>query len=48
MIGRTTIKDLARVGMDSNPTSAAEMRQIITTELDKWGRVVKAAGIQPR
>jgi len=39
---------LARVGMDSNPTSAAEMRQIMTTELDKWGKVVKAAGIQPQ
>jgi tripartite-type tricarboxylate transporter receptor subunit TctC len=39
---------LARVGMDSNPTSAAEMRQIMTAELDKWGKVVKAAGIQPQ
>ena len=39
---------LAGVGMDSNPTSAAEMRQIMTTELDKWGKVVKAAGIQPQ
>ena len=37
---------LARVGMDSNPSSAAEMRQKITTELEIWGKVVKAAGIQ--
>lgn len=41
-------EQLARVGMDSNPTSATEMRQIMTTELDKWGKVVKAAGIQPQ
>ena len=39
---------LARVGMDSNPTSAAEMRQIMTAELDKWGKVVKTAGILPQ
>jgi tripartite-type tricarboxylate transporter receptor subunit TctC len=41
-------EQLARVGMDSNPTSAAEMRQIMTTELAKWGKVVKDAGIQPQ
>jgi len=44
----TVREQLARVGMDSNPTSAAEMRQIMTTELDKWAKVVKAAGIQPQ
>ena len=39
---------LAGVGFDSNPTSAAEMRRIMTAEFDKWGKVVKAAGIQPQ
>ncbi len=39
---------LAGTGYDSNPTSVAEMRQIMTTELEKWGKVVKAAGIQPQ
>jgi len=34
--------------LDSNPTSAAEMRQIITTDLGKWGKVAKAAGIKPQ
>lgn len=39
---------LAGVGMDSNPTSAAEMRKIMTTELAKWGQLVRLAGIQPQ
>ena len=38
---------LAGIGFDSNPTSPAQMRQIMTTELKKWGKVVKDAGIQP-
>ena len=37
---------LAKVGMDSKPTSAAEMRQIMAAELEKWSKVAKAAGIQ--
>jgi len=39
---------LAGIGFDSNPTSPAEMFQIMTTELEKWGKVAKAAGIQPQ
>lgn len=39
---------LAGVGFDSNPTSAAEMRKIMVTELERWGKVVKNAGIQPQ
>ena len=39
---------LGRAGLDSNPTSAAEMGRIMATEVDKWGKVVKAAGIQPQ
>jgi tripartite-type tricarboxylate transporter receptor subunit TctC len=39
---------LAGIGLDSNPTSAAEMRQIIAADLQKWGKVVKAAGIEPQ
>ena len=41
-------ENLARASLGSNSTSAAEMRQIMKTELDKWGKVVKAAGIQPQ
>jgi hypothetical protein len=41
-------EDLARAGMDSNPTSAAEMRQTLTTEMGRWGKIVKAAGIEPQ
>ena len=37
----------ASIGLYSNPTSAAEMRQIMATEIERWGKVVKAAGIQP-
>ena len=37
---------LARVGMDSNPSSAAEMQQKIAAELDLWGKVVKVPGFQ--
>jgi len=37
---------LSRIGFDSNPTSAPEMRRIMTTEIEKWGKVVKGAGIQ--
>ena len=39
---------LAGIGFEGNPTSAAEMRQIMITEIEKWGKVVKAAGIQPQ
>ena len=38
----------ARVGFDTNPTSASEMRQTWNAEFEKWGKVVKAAGIQPQ
>jgi len=37
---------LARIGMDSNPSSAAEMQQKIAAELDLWGKVVKVPGFQ--
>ncbi len=37
---------LVRVGMDSNPSSAAEMQQKIAAELDLWGKVVKVPGFQ--
>ena len=37
---------LARLGMDTNPTSAAEMRQIVTNEMVRWGKIVKTAGIE--
>ena len=37
---------LSRVGMDSNPSSAAEMKQRIAAELSIWGEVVKVEGFQ--
>ena len=39
---------LAGLGFDSNPTSPAEMRQIMSTEITRWGKVAKAAGIRPQ
>jgi tripartite-type tricarboxylate transporter receptor subunit TctC len=38
---------LARVGMDSNPSSVAEMRQTMATEHAKWSKVRKDSGLQP-
>jgi len=49
IVGMSDVRErLAGVGFDSNPTSAAEMRRTMTAELEKWGKVVKAAGIQPQ
>ena len=49
IVGMPDVRErLAGVGFDSNPTSAAEMRRTMTAELEKWGKVVKAAGIQPQ
>ena len=39
---------LAKVGMDSNPSSAADMRRTIATEFDRWSKLVKDAGIGPQ
>ena len=39
---------LASVGFEIRPAPAAEMRQIMATESEKWGKVVKAAGIEPQ
>lgn len=36
---------LAREGLDSNPGSVAEMVQFMSSEMEKWGKVVKSAGI---
>ena len=41
-------ESLTRAGLDSNPTTPAEMSRIMTSEIEKWGKVVKAAGIQPQ
>ena len=37
---------LARVGMDSNPTSTSEMRQMMIRDTGIWGKVAAAAGIR--
>ena len=37
---------LARLEMDSNPSSAAELRQLMTTEVARWGKIMKTAGIE--
>lgn len=34
-------------GLDPQPTTVAEFRQLITTEIAKWAKVVRAAGIKP-
>ena len=39
---------LAGLGFDSNPSSQAEMRQIMSTEIARWNKVAKAVGIQPQ
>ena len=38
---------LTGIGYVINPTTPAEMRQIIASEHEKWGKVIKAAGVQP-
>ncbi|MBI2317137.1 MAG: tripartite tricarboxylate transporter substrate binding protein [Betaproteobacteria bacterium] len=43
-----TRERLAGMGFDSNPSSAAEMRRIMATEIARWGTVAKAAGIEPK
>lgn len=37
---------LAGAGFDTRPTNAAEMRRIMVTELDRWGKVVRDARIK--
>ena len=37
---------LAAVGFDGNASSSAEMRKIMTGDLEKWGKVVRDAGIK--
>ena len=39
---------LAGIGFEGNPSSAAEMRRTMIAEFEKWGKVAKAAGIQPQ
>ena len=39
---------LASVGFEIRPAPAPEMRHIMITESEKWGKVVKAAGIEPQ
>jgi tripartite-type tricarboxylate transporter receptor subunit TctC len=40
-------KALADLGIDPSSASPQEMRDYMIRELDKWGRVIKAAGLQP-
>ena len=39
---------LAKAGIESNPGSAPEMARTIAAEIDKWGKVIRDAGIQPQ
>ena len=50
VIGRLPdVRDaLAKAGIESNPGSAPEMARTIAAEIEKWGRVIRAAGIQPQ
>jgi tripartite-type tricarboxylate transporter receptor subunit TctC len=43
--GREFLKSLA---MDPYPSSPAEFAQFLNSETVKWGRLIKAAGIQPQ
>jgi len=49
IVSMSDVRDrLAGLGMDSNPSSAAEMRQTILAEIAKWSKVIKTAGIEPQ
>ena len=50
IVGMPDVRErLAGVGFDSsNPTSPAEMHRIMAADLEKWGKVIKAAGIKPQ
>jgi tripartite-type tricarboxylate transporter receptor subunit TctC len=37
----------AKQGLDATPSSQAEMAALMKSELAKWARVIKQAGIQP-
>ena len=39
---------LAKAGIESNPGPAPEMARTLSAEIEKWGKVVRAAGIQPQ
>ena len=38
---------LATAGFEMNPSTSSEMRRVMLADLEKWGKVVKEAGIQP-
>ena len=38
---------IAGAGFDPMPMSAADMRRTMTTEFDRWGKVVREANIKP-
>ncbi len=40
-------KALADLGIDPISASPEEMRDYMKRELDKWRRIIKAAGVQP-
>jgi len=49
IVGLSDVREaLAKAGIDANPSTPAEMAGVMSAEIDKWGKVVKAAGIQPQ
>jgi tripartite-type tricarboxylate transporter receptor subunit TctC len=38
---------LAKLGVDPTPMSSADFRKYMVDETEKWGKVIKAAGIKP-
>jgi tripartite-type tricarboxylate transporter receptor subunit TctC len=46
----TTLPDvkeqLTKVGFDVNPSTAAEMREVLRVELEKWGKLVREIGLK--
>jgi tripartite-type tricarboxylate transporter receptor subunit TctC len=48
-LDRPDIKErLAQLGIDTIASSPEELRSYLTQEIDKWAKVIKAAGIQAR
>lgn len=41
-------ESMAKAGLVSSPGSAADMTRTISAEIEKWGKVIRAAGIQPQ
>ena len=49
VLGRADIRQkLEALGLDVRPSRPDELNQLVKAEIQKWGQVVKAAGIEPQ